>query len=89
MTDPNPDAWGPMLVALVRSILEQLQEGRVQRAQICATAARVSGAKPHTVGTALSQLGHLGVVDRAEPRRLRLTVLGRPWAEAWLQEHAP
>lgn len=87
MTDPDPTAWGPTLTAVARSILEQLLAGETDRARTAITACQAAGCQAKTVTSLLSQLGHLGVVDRAERKQLRLTVLGRPWAAAWLEEH--
>jgi len=85
MTDPNPDLWGDLSIAVVRSILTDLMGGKVARGPIAARAIAATGCAAGTATGLLSALGHLGVVDRAAKGKLRLTVLGRPWAESWLE----
>lgn len=87
MTDPTPERWGPTIQAAARSILTDLLNGHTTRAAIATRAAHRATASPKTITNLLAQLGHLGVIDRADPKTLRLTVLGRPWADAWLTSH--
>ena len=84
MSDPQPELWGPILRAAVRTILMDLMAGRTGRGPITRRAELEAGCAPRTVTNLLHELGRLGVVDRADRGKLRLTVLGRRWALEYL-----